>query len=76
VKAKTFGSKRFDHPQVGEFEIRYETLSLADPGQLLLIYMPADAQAETALNLLATLGGEQDRSGLGDDDRVLEVRRR
>jgi transcriptional regulator with XRE-family HTH domain len=76
VKAKTFGTKRLDHPQVGELEIRYETMSLADPGQMLLLYTPADARSETALNLLATLSRDQDRAAVGDDDGVLEVRGR
>jgi transcriptional regulator with XRE-family HTH domain len=76
VKAKTFGVKRFEHPQVGPLDLHYETLKLPDAGQSLVTYTPCDARSETALHLLATLGREQDRGGVGDDDRVLEVRRR
>jgi transcriptional regulator with XRE-family HTH domain len=76
VKAKTFGIKRFEHPQVGPLELRYETLRLADPGQSLVTYTPADAVSETALELLKTLRRDEDRGAVGDDDRVLEVRRR
>src|SRR3954454_546054 len=77
VKAKTFGVKRFDHPQVGSLELQYESLKLADAGQTLVTYTPAVGSAsETALQLLTALSREQDRSALGDDDRVLEVRRR
>jgi transcriptional regulator with XRE-family HTH domain len=77
VKAKTFGSKRFDHPQVGRLELQYESLKLSDPGQTLVTYTaPVGSASETALNLLATLGREEDRRPLGDDHGVLEVRGR
>src|SRR4029079_9503008 len=76
VKAKTFGVKRFEHPQVGPLDLHYETLRLPDAGQSLVTYTPCDARSETALHLLATLGREQDRGAVGDDDRVFEVRRR
>jgi len=76
VKAKTFGVKRYDHPQVGRFDLHWESLKLADPGQTLVTYTPVDAASETALELLGTLCREEDRGGVGDDDRVLEVRRR
>jgi hypothetical protein len=47
-----------------------------DAGQTLVTYTAAAGSAsETALNLLSTLGRDQDRGGRGDDDRVLEVRR-
>jgi len=74
VKAKTFGVKRYDHPQVGRLDLHWESLKLADPGQTLVTYTPADVASETALELLGTLSRDQDRRGLGDDDRVLEVR--
>jgi transcriptional regulator with XRE-family HTH domain len=76
VKAKTFGVKRYDHPQVGRLDLNWESLEVADPGQLLVTYTPVDARSETALELLKTLGRDEDRSAVGDDDRVLEVRRR
>jgi hypothetical protein len=76
VKAKTFGVKRYDHPQVGRLDLHWESLKLADSGQVLVTYTPADSASETALNLLSALGRDEDRRALGDDDRVLEVRRR
>ena len=77
VKSKTFGVKRFEHPQVGPLELHYESLKLADAGQTLVTYTaPRNSASETALELLATLRRDEDRGGLGDDDRVLEVRRR
>jgi transcriptional regulator with XRE-family HTH domain len=76
VKSKCFGLKRFMHPQVGLLELDYETLALPDADQLIVTYTAAPGSpSETALQLLATLGREQDRSAVGDDDRVLEVRR-
>jgi hypothetical protein len=77
VRSKCFGVKHFTHPQVGPLELDYETLALPDTDQLLLTYTAAAGTAsETALTLLTTLSREQDRSAVGDDDRVLEVRRR
>jgi transcriptional regulator with XRE-family HTH domain len=77
VKAKSFGVKRFEHPQVGPLELAYESLVLPDPDQVLVTYTAAPGSAsETGLRLLATLCGDEDRSAFGDDDRVLGVRRR
>jgi transcriptional regulator with XRE-family HTH domain len=77
VKAKSFGRKRFEHPQVGPLELDYECLRLADPDQVMVTYTAAPGTpSETALKLLAQLSREEDRGGLGDDDRVFEVRRR
>jgi transcriptional regulator with XRE-family HTH domain len=77
VKSKTFGVKRFEHPQVGPLELDYESLKLPDADQTLVTYTAAPGSpSETALGLLAQLSGEQDRGAVGDDDRVLEVRRR
>jgi transcriptional regulator with XRE-family HTH domain len=77
VRSKSFGVKRFDHPQVGPLELQYECLQLPDAGQLLVMYTAAPGSAsETALTLLATLRGDEDRGAAGDDDRVLGVRRR
>jgi len=77
VKSKSFGVKRFEHPQVGPLELQYETLRLPDADQLLVTYTAAPGSpSETALALLAQLGGDEDRRAVGDDDRVLGVRRR
>jgi len=76
VKAKSFGVKRFEHPQVGPLELEYESLALPDPDQVLVTYTAAPGSpSATALSLLATLGREQDRGAVGDHDRVLGVRR-
>jgi transcriptional regulator with XRE-family HTH domain len=77
VRSKSFGAKRFEHPQVGPLELTYESLRLADPGQVLIMYAaePGSPSA-TALALLGSLSRDQDRVALGDDDRVLGVRRR
>ena len=73
VHSKSFGLKRFAHPQVGPFTLHYECFALPEPGQTLVTYMAAPG-SETAVALLGTLCREQDRRTLGDDDRVLEVR--
>jgi transcriptional regulator with XRE-family HTH domain len=75
VRSKTFGVKRFEHPQVGPIELNYECLQAPDSDQVMVTYTAAPGSAsETALALLGTLCGEQDRRALGDDDRVFEVR--
>ncbi len=77
VRSKCFGTKRFAHPQVGLLELDYETLALPDTDQLIVTYTAAPgSESETGLKLLATLGRQEDRGAVGDDDRVLEVRRR
>jgi transcriptional regulator with XRE-family HTH domain len=77
VRSKSAGVKRFMHPQVGPLELAYETLRLADADQMLVTYTAAPgSESETALKLLEQLGGDQDRGAVGDDDRVLGVRRR
>jgi transcriptional regulator with XRE-family HTH domain len=51
------GTKRFDHPAVGELELSYETMTLAaDTGLLLFVYTadPGSKSAE-ALRLLGTM---------------------
>jgi transcriptional regulator with XRE-family HTH domain len=73
VHSKSFGLKRFQHPQVGPLALHYECFRLPEPGQTLVTYTAA-AGSETALALLGTLGRQQDRRPVGDDDRVLEVR--
>jgi transcriptional regulator with XRE-family HTH domain len=72
VRSKTAGLKRFEHPQIGPLELNYECFNLPDSDQVMVTYTAAPG-SETALTLLSTLCGEQDRRALGDDDRVLEV---
>jgi transcriptional regulator with XRE-family HTH domain len=67
VHEKTFGSKRYAHPVVGELELRFETFTLpGDPGQTLLTYVAEPGSpSETALRLLAQLAAEADASPAG-----------
>jgi transcriptional regulator with XRE-family HTH domain len=56
VSARTFGSKQFRHPIVGDLSLDYETLTLpGDPDQTLFVYTaePASAARE-ALDLLSS----------------------
>ena len=78
VKSKTFGVKRFEHPQVGPLELDYESLKLARrrPDARDLHGGARQRRPRPRWTLLAPLGREEDRGGVGDDDRVLEVRRR
>ena len=77
VKSKSFGVKLFEHPQVGPLELDYESLRLPDSDQVLVTYSAAPGSpSDTGLQLLAALSREQDRGAVGDDDGVLEVRRR
>jgi len=61
VHEKTYGSKRYAHPIVGELELRYETLALPGDGLQLLTYaaQPGTPSA-TALKLLAQLAADAD----------------
>jgi transcriptional regulator with XRE-family HTH domain len=47
---RPFGAERVAHPEVGELRLRYETLFLDGPR--LIVYLPADPAAETALDRL------------------------
>jgi hypothetical protein len=57
VRDKASGSKRFNHPTVGELELHYETLHPATiDDQALVIYRAEPGTAShTALQLLATV---------------------
>lgn len=49
------GRERWWHPDVGELDLSYETLSVADTGQQrLLVYLPADQDSRTALEKLTS----------------------
>jgi transcriptional regulator with XRE-family HTH domain len=57
VREKTHGTKRLNHPIVGELTVSYESMALlADADQLLVTYTAeADSESETALRLLASM---------------------
>ncbi|MEU7348775.1 helix-turn-helix transcriptional regulator [Streptomyces bacillaris] len=53
VREKTYGTKSFDHPLAGRFDVAYETLSLpGDEGQSLVVFTAVDSTAESALKRL------------------------
>jgi hypothetical protein len=61
VRTHGTGTKRFNHPDVGELVLVYEELAVtAEPGLVLLIYTaePGSPSAER-LQLLASLAAEQ-----------------
>ncbi|MCG2622931.1 helix-turn-helix transcriptional regulator [Arthrobacter sp. I2-34] len=61
VRTHGTGTKRFNHPDVGELVLAYEELAItAEPGLVLMIYTaePGSASAER-LRLLASLAAEQ-----------------
>ncbi|GAB2634119.1 helix-turn-helix transcriptional regulator [Nocardia goodfellowii] len=55
VRERSFGTKRYHHPLVGDLTIDYESVTLpGDPDQTLCIYTAeAGSSSETALQLLA-----------------------
>jgi len=54
VREKTYGTKSFDHPLAGRFDLAYETLSLAgDEGQSLVVFTAVHGTAERALKRLS-----------------------
>lgn len=61
VRAKTFESKRFRHPDVGDLELTYHAFDVRGaPGQQLLIYNAAPGtSSEQALRLLGTLAASR-----------------
>jgi transcriptional regulator with XRE-family HTH domain len=69
VKDKTSGTKRFNHPIVGELELQYETLYPgATSDQTLVVYTAeSGTSSQTALQLLATMAASPQPS----DPRVL-----
>lgn len=55
VREKTHGSKSFDHPVAGRFDLAYETLTLpGDEGQSLVVFTAVHSTAETALRVLGS----------------------
>jgi transcriptional regulator with XRE-family HTH domain len=76
VRTHGAGTKRFQHPVVGELVLAYEELALtAEPGNVMLVYTaePGSASAER-LKLLASWGAEHRPAhasgfGLADADR-------
>ncbi|QWQ40624.1 helix-turn-helix transcriptional regulator [Streptomyces sp. YPW6] len=55
VRDKTFGTKRFRHPVVGELDLAYETLALpGDEGCHLVVFTAPDPRADAALRLLGS----------------------
>ena len=52
--AATSGVGRMAHPRVGEFRLRFETLSVsAEEDQRLIVHIPADDAAAAAMDRLA-----------------------
>ena len=72
VRTHGTGTKRFNHPDVGELILAYEELAItAEPGLVLLIYTaePGSPSAER-LQFLASLAAEHTpRAALQTDDR-------
>jgi hypothetical protein len=67
VRTHGSGTKRFNHPVVGEVVLAYEELAItADPGTVLLIYTaePGSPSADR-LKLLASWAKTEGRSGAG-----------
>ena len=53
VMIRGHGSKGFHHPIVGEIDVRYEAMQLADEDQTLFVYsVEPGSSAERALGLL------------------------
>jgi transcriptional regulator with XRE-family HTH domain len=56
VKARTFGTKSFQHPHIGLITLHYNSFGLADDPELVLVVYAAEpgSAAETGLKLLAS----------------------
>jgi hypothetical protein len=64
VKEKATGTKRFNHPMVGELKLTYESFTVngAD-GQMLFVYhAEAGSESERALALLGSMTAETERA--------------
>lgn len=66
VRTHGAGTKRFNHPEVGEIVLAYEELSVtAEPGVVLMIYTAEPGSpGEEKLHLLASLAAEQSPLGV------------
>ncbi|MFD3412877.1 helix-turn-helix transcriptional regulator [Streptomyces cyaneofuscatus] len=54
VREKTYGTKSFDHPLAGRFDLAYETLYFpGDEGQSLVIFSAVHGTAQSALKRLS-----------------------
>lgn len=72
VRTHGSGTKRFNHPEVGELVLAYEELAItAEPGLVLMVYTaePGTASAER-LRLLASLAAEQTPNAALQRDRL------
>jgi transcriptional regulator with XRE-family HTH domain len=72
VTERTFGTKDYRHPVVGELSIRYEALRLPDdPDQLLIAYTTeAGSPSERAMRLLDAWGGAEPAAPEPAEDRA------
>lgn len=62
VRARTYGSKAYQHPLVGLLELHQENFALPDHSgmELLVLSAPPGSPAEDGLRLLATVGASTD----------------
>ncbi|MCW2970473.1 MAG: transcriptional regulator [Solirubrobacterales bacterium] len=70
VREQMSGTKRINHPLVGELTLLYETLALPDePEQQLVTYTAqADTESQTALDLLASIAAQPERAAAHEPD--------
>jgi transcriptional regulator with XRE-family HTH domain len=70
VREQMSGTKRFHHPLVGGLTLQYETLALPDePEQQLVTYTAqADAESQTALDLLASIAAQHGSASAQEPD--------
>jgi PAS domain-containing protein len=67
VLVRGHGTKRYRHPIVGDVDIRYEALQLADDDQTLFIYTAEPgSSSEQALALLGSWSATPDPSGINE----------
>jgi len=70
VRTHGAGTKRFQHPVVGELTLAYEELAItAEPGNIMMVYTaePGSPSAER-LRLLASWAAEQPGAAAADED--------